>query len=191
MLKFIGTVLCAKISNLLNNMLSNNLFQVFLRNQSRRWRRLNNGIPQGSVLDIIQTILPSSSLKPFQYADDIALTHHQARKFEDTPKSIKNWSMCVCHLGTHDANRKLTVQFDNTLISNHSRWTPEISWEDSGPNAFLETTSVKNWNEGEVSCQLSSKIVRHLMRLRNVYVTNSLYSACLLCDRKLLTCLAK
>jgi hypothetical protein len=87
MLKF--TLPCAKISNLLNNMLSHRFFQVFLRNQSKRWRRLNNGIPQGSVLDIIQTILPSSSLNPFQYADDIALTH-QARKFEDTPKSIKN-----------------------------------------------------------------------------------------------------
>jgi hypothetical protein len=29
----------------------------------------------------------------------------------------KKTEACVFHLGTHDANRKLTVQFDNTLIT--------------------------------------------------------------------------
>jgi hypothetical protein len=57
-LKFMGTVLCAKISNLLNNMLSNRFFQVFLRNQSRRWRRLNNGSVLTSILFKLYYSLP-------------------------------------------------------------------------------------------------------------------------------------
>jgi hypothetical protein len=51
MLKFIWTVPCAKISNLLNNKLSNHFFEVFLGKRSSRWRLLNNGSPQCSVLD--------------------------------------------------------------------------------------------------------------------------------------------
>jgi hypothetical protein len=50
MLKFMRVVPCTKLSNLLNNMLSNRFFQVFLRDKSSRWRRLSNGLPQGSVL---------------------------------------------------------------------------------------------------------------------------------------------
>jgi hypothetical protein len=50
MLKFMRAVSCSKISRCLNNMLSNRYFQVFLGDKSSRWRRLNNGLPQGSVL---------------------------------------------------------------------------------------------------------------------------------------------
>jgi hypothetical protein len=54
MLKFMRVVLCANLSNLLNNVLSNRFIQVFLGDKSdksdKRWRRLNNGLPQGSVL---------------------------------------------------------------------------------------------------------------------------------------------
>jgi hypothetical protein len=87
MLKFMKTVPCANISNLLNNMLSNRFFQVFLGSQSSRWRRLNNGFPHGCVLALIlfkfyMSDLPSSSLNLFQYADYIALTH-LASKFEE------------------------------------------------------------------------------------------------------------
>jgi hypothetical protein len=102
------TVPCAKISNLLNNMLSNRFFQVFLGNQSSIWRRLNNGLPQGSILALILfnlylSDLPSSSLNLFQYADDIELTH-QARKFEEceihleegleTLSRFHQWRLC-------------------------------------------------------------------------------------------------
>jgi hypothetical protein len=69
-------------------------------------------------------------------AGEIALTH-QERTFEECeihfeeeleilsrffhqwrlrPNSSKT-EVCVFHLGTHDANRKLTVQFGNTLIT--------------------------------------------------------------------------
>jgi hypothetical protein len=50
MIKILEAVPCLNLFNLLNNMLSNRYFQVFLGDQSSRWRRLNNGLPQGSVL---------------------------------------------------------------------------------------------------------------------------------------------
>jgi hypothetical protein len=85
--------------------------------------------------EIIQ-LIPSSSLNLFEYADDIALTY-QARKFkeceihleeglETLSRFFHQWRLrpnpskakvCVFQLGTHDANRKLIVQFDNTLIT--------------------------------------------------------------------------
>jgi hypothetical protein len=43
-LKFMLVVPCAKLTKLLNNMLSNRFFQVFLSDKSSRWRRLNNGL---------------------------------------------------------------------------------------------------------------------------------------------------
>jgi hypothetical protein len=50
MFKIMRVVPCAKLSNLLNNMLSNRFFQVYLGDKSSRWRKLNNGLPQGIVL---------------------------------------------------------------------------------------------------------------------------------------------
>jgi hypothetical protein len=50
MIKFLEAVPCLKLLNVLNNMLSNCYFQVFLGDHSSRWRRLNNGLHQGSVL---------------------------------------------------------------------------------------------------------------------------------------------
>jgi hypothetical protein len=98
--------------------------------------------------------LPSSSLNLFQYADDIALTH-QARKFEECKIHLEEgletlsrffhqWLLrpnpsktefCVFLLEAHDANRKLSVQFDNTLITHvddHSKYigmTPDRKLE--------------------------------------------------------------
>jgi Reverse transcriptase (RNA-dependent DNA polymerase) len=50
MLKVIRVVPCAKLAKLMNNMLSNRFFKVFMGDKSSRWRRLNDGLPQGSVL---------------------------------------------------------------------------------------------------------------------------------------------
>jgi hypothetical protein len=122
-------------------MLSNRFFEVFLGNQSSRWNRLKNDLPQGSVLapilfNLYMLDLASFSLNLFQYADDIVLTH-QANKFvkceihheeglETLSRFFHQWRLrpnpsktqvCVFHLGTNNANRKLTVQVDNTLIT--------------------------------------------------------------------------
>jgi hypothetical protein len=77
MLKFMRVKSGSKISRLLNNMLSNRYFQVFPGDKSIRWRRLNNGLPQGSVLAPILFNLYMSDIqitvsKQFQYADNIA-----------------------------------------------------------------------------------------------------------------------
>jgi hypothetical protein len=50
MLKFMNAVLCSKLCSLLDNVLVNRYFHVFLSDKNSRWRRLNNGLPQGSVL---------------------------------------------------------------------------------------------------------------------------------------------
>jgi hypothetical protein len=55
---------CAKLSNLLNNMLSNRLFSVFLGDKSSRWCRLNNGLPQGSILAPLLISHPINIIKP-------------------------------------------------------------------------------------------------------------------------------
>jgi hypothetical protein len=87
MLKFMRVVSCSKISRLLNNMVSNRYFQVFLGDKSSRWRRLNNDLPQGSVLarilfNLYMSDIPITVSKQFQYADDIALTF-QAQSFAE------------------------------------------------------------------------------------------------------------
>jgi hypothetical protein len=50
MLKFMLAVSYAKLLKLMNIVLSNRFFQVFLGVKSNRWRRLKNELPQGSVL---------------------------------------------------------------------------------------------------------------------------------------------
>jgi hypothetical protein len=133
-------VLCAKVSNLLNNMLSNRFFQVFLGDKSSRWRRLNNGLPQGSVLapllfSLYLSCIPSTLSSQFHYADDIALTY-QHESLSDCEVTLEvdlerlnqyihrsrlqsnpsNTESCVFHLRTHHANRTLDIQFAATQI---------------------------------------------------------------------------
>jgi hypothetical protein len=93
-LKFMRVVPCAKLSNLLNNMLSNRVFQVFLGDKSSRWRRLNNGLPsQGSVLALFLFSLylsdvPSTLSNQLQYAHDIAFTY-QHESFTDCEANLE------------------------------------------------------------------------------------------------------
>jgi hypothetical protein len=93
MLKFMRVVLCAKLSNLLNNMLSNRFFQVFLGDKSSRWRNVvDAGLPQGSVLapllfSLYLSDTPSTLSNQFQYADDIAL-RYQHESFSDCEANL-------------------------------------------------------------------------------------------------------
>jgi hypothetical protein len=74
-------------------MLSNRYFQVFLGDQRSRWRRLHNGLPQGSVLatilfNLYMSDLPPTAAKVFQYADDIAVTY-QAKTFDECENNLE------------------------------------------------------------------------------------------------------
>lgn len=48
--KLIKAVPCLRINNLVANMLSDRLFHVFVNDQRSQFMKLNNGLPQGSVL---------------------------------------------------------------------------------------------------------------------------------------------
>jgi hypothetical protein len=140
MLKFMRVVSCSKISRPLNNILSNRYFQVFLGDKSSRWRRLNNGLLQRSVLSPIlfnryMSDIPITVSKQFQYADAIALTF-QANSFAECETTLeadldkldeffRRWRLqpnpsktesCVFHLNTHEANRLLDVRFTGTDV---------------------------------------------------------------------------
>jgi hypothetical protein len=77
--------------------------------------------------------LPSTAVKVFQYADDIAVTY-QAKTFDECENNLEadievlnqcfyRWclqpnpgktEMCVLHLNTHAANKQLDVMFNGT-----------------------------------------------------------------------------
>jgi Reverse transcriptase (RNA-dependent DNA polymerase) len=143
MLKFTRVVPCAKMSKLFNNMLSNRFFQVFLGDKTSRLRRLNSGLPQGSVLapmlfSLYLSDISSPLSKQFQYADDIVLTyqansipecgeiwnlltlHGYFQRWRLQPNPTKTES-CVFHLSTHEAYRALDIKFAATPIQHNDQ----------------------------------------------------------------------
>jgi hypothetical protein len=51
--KLYNVIRCGKMVSLLEDMLSNRQFRVFVEDKSSKFRFLNNGLPQGSVLSPI------------------------------------------------------------------------------------------------------------------------------------------
>jgi hypothetical protein len=136
MIKFLEAASCLKLFNMLNNMLSNHYFQVFLGDQSSRCRRLNNGLPQGRIFFNPHNMsdLPSTAAKVFQCADDIAVTY-QAKTFDECENNLEadievlnqffhRWclqlnpgktEMCVFHT----ANKQMDVMFNGNFNHKH------------------------------------------------------------------------
>jgi hypothetical protein len=103
----------------------------------------------------------------------MTLHTHQARNFEKCEIHLEEaleklsrffhqWRLrpnpsktevCVFHLGTHDANRKLTVQFDNTHVDNPKYLGMTLDRALSY-TPHLEETSMKV----TLSCQLSQAL---------------------------------
>lgn len=74
--KLIKAVPCLRMVNMVDNMLSDRLFQVLLNDQSSRFKKLNNDLAQGSVLSCLLFNLyihdlPPSIARKFLYAEDM------------------------------------------------------------------------------------------------------------------------
>ena len=79
---------CKRLVNFVDNMLSNRCFQVELDSDKSKWKRLNNGLPLGSVLaptlfNLYLYDLPLTSSQKLFFADDLALVY-QCNDFEET-----------------------------------------------------------------------------------------------------------
>ncbi|KAI8434197.1 hypothetical protein MSG28_012309 [Choristoneura fumiferana] len=84
--KIIKTIPSREIADIIMSMLSEREFEVYLGKAKSRKRKLNNGLPQGSVLaptlfNLYIHDLPPTEATKFIYADDIALVF-QGRDFK-------------------------------------------------------------------------------------------------------------
>lgn len=78
--RFAIVIPCKKLFILLDRMLTNYRFQVFLGNKEINWWTVLNGLPQGSVLaltlfNLYIHDLPDTKGLKFQYADDTAIDY--------------------------------------------------------------------------------------------------------------------
>jgi len=123
-------------------MLSNRKFKVFLNGEASKYRYLQNGLPQGSVLspvlfnaytaDIVET-----TARKFIYADDIALVaqadsfitiesilnqdlnnlHNYLNKWHLTVNPNKTVALAL-HLNNRESKRKLDIKINGNAIPN-------------------------------------------------------------------------
>ena len=131
------------LTELIESMLENRLFYVELASKKSRWRRLKNGLPQGSVLapllfNIYTNDQPrSEDTRRFIYADDLGVAAQDSdfNTVEDrltnalnelTPYYEENHlranpsktQVCAFHLRHQEVNRQLKVTWSGTLLEN-------------------------------------------------------------------------
>lgn len=124
------------ICDLLCNILSDRIFQVFLNDKSSSFKKLNNGLAQGSVLapllfNLYTHDLPPSVSRRFMYADDIAYAC-QSKEIDQLNNMLssdmlllteytRNWRLkpsisktesSLFHLNNLQAMAELRVQFE-------------------------------------------------------------------------------
>ena len=77
---------CKRFAHLINDILNNRFVKVYLNNESSKWKRLNNGLPQTSRLNScpnsVQHLYQFIKSTKFGYADDLALLI-EFNNFED------------------------------------------------------------------------------------------------------------
>jgi len=141
--KFMDLIKCKKLAKILRNMLSNRHFQVNIKDDQSRWRILNNGLVQGSVLSPILFNLYTNDeiciqAKRFMFADDWALVV-QCKTFEEAQQILaqdlkivddyfkscrltlnaSKTEVCAFHLNNKEANRKLEVIFKGEILKHN------------------------------------------------------------------------
>lgn len=144
MYKLMKVVPCRKTCDFIMNMLSDRHFKVFLNDECSNVRKLNNGLPQGSVLSCVLFNLyihdlPRSKSRKFLYADDMAFAY-QNKKFERIEKILtedliplvsyfNKWRLIPStsktvvncyHLNHREANRQLQVEMNDTLLTHEA-----------------------------------------------------------------------
>lgn len=142
--KFIRVIPCRRMYRLMTDMLSNRRFRVHMGEADSRWRRTNNGLPQGSVLapllfNLYLHDIPDTTCRKFQYADDMALVCQRKTPTECEvilnndltilEKYFKKWKLqpnpdktesCIFHLNNRGVNMHLQVEFCGKTIQHNS-----------------------------------------------------------------------
>lgn len=138
--KLIKAVRCLRIVDMIANMLSDRLFQIMLNDQCSRFKKLNNGLAQGSVLSCLLFNLyihdlPPSIARKFLYADDMAyayqhklfskINHALTKDMAEFVRFCKRWrlvpnitkTVVTCfHLNNKLAKAELRVEFDGVQL---------------------------------------------------------------------------
>lgn len=141
MYKLLEVIPCLAVCDIICNMLSDRIFQVFMNGKSSSKLKLNNGIPQGSVLapllfNLYVSDLPNSLARKFMYADDVAYAFQgkDARDIEQALSSdmddfviyCKNWRLnpsitktesSFFHLNNRQAQEPLIVVMDGRELN--------------------------------------------------------------------------
>lgn len=75
---------------LVNDILSDRVLQVVLNDEIKKFRHLNNGLPQGSdlaplLVSVYILDIPKTACQKFMYADDVALATQNKQKPQKNP----------------------------------------------------------------------------------------------------------
>lgn len=141
--KFYQIIDSKKIGRLVNAMLTNRIFRVFIGDKSSRPRRLNDGFAQGSVcappfFNLYTSDMPKTSSRKFGYADDLGMST-QVIRFEVAERVLQQdiyrmkryyvrWRLklndqktevAIFHLNNQQASRQLDVYIDGVRL-NHN-----------------------------------------------------------------------
>lgn len=138
--KFFNLVGCRVMSQLINNMLSDRMIQVVMNGKHSKAKKLNNGLPQGSVLspllfNMYIADIPCTISRQFAYADDLAIVtqHSNVNEIEATlnkdlsilSEYFDQWCLipsttktetCLFHLNNRQTNITLNVSLNNSPL---------------------------------------------------------------------------
>lgn len=140
MVKFLKAVPSKKIGNLVNSMLSNRYYRVFVGESSSRYRKLSDGFAQGGVgspnyFNLYINDLPETMSRKFPFADDLALAMQTVdlidaetiltNDMKTMDKYYTEWHLCLnaektesCafHLNNQLANAQLDIRVRDETI---------------------------------------------------------------------------